>query len=117
MNPNNPDLIKYREAWAVHEALRKLGFTADQIFMHRNPSPDDTLLVVLRHQGKQLATTIGKVPDGWEDEWGEFVRYANDAANEAAMLEIYEASWVRQHYVPLLMALSTKGIRPPFDQE
>jgi hypothetical protein len=111
------DLPLYREAWAVHEALRKLGFASDQIFMHRNPAPDNMLLVVLRHQGKQLATTIGRVGDGWEAEWGDFVNYANDAANEPELLEIYEASWVRQQYVPLLLKLSEKGIKPPFDQE
>jgi hypothetical protein len=105
-----------REAWAVHEAFRRLGFPSGSIFMHRNPSPDENLCVVLRHCGKQFAVTVGKVNDDWEAEWECFGSGVNSGAfSETELYEIWDGSFVRNNAVSLLLGLRDKGIEPIAD--
>lgn len=104
------------EALAAHETLRKLGFTPDQIFMHHNPPPTLDIAVVLRHQGKQFAITVGGyAEDDWVDKWKELVALFNSKQiPEAEFQAFYDTSITGANHVSLLLALQQKGITPPY---
>jgi len=103
------------EALAAHETLRKLGFTPDQIFIHQNPPPLLDIAVVLRHQGKQFAITVGQyAAEDWLDKWKELVELFNSKRLPEADFEaFYESSITGTNHVSLLFALQQKGIVPP----
>jgi len=103
------------EALAAHETLRKLGFTPDQIFIHRNPPPELDIAVVLQHQGKQFAITVGQyAAETWLAKWTELVALFNAKRIPAAEFQrLYERSLTGRNHVPLLLALQEKGIKPP----
>lgn len=103
------------EALAAHETLRKLGFTPDQIFIHQNPPPLLDIAVVLRHQGKQFAVTVGQyAAEDWLDKWKELVALFNShQLPENEFQTFYENSLTGANHVSLLLALDQKGIRPP----
>lgn len=103
------------EALAAHETLRKLGFTPDQIFIHQNPPPMLDIAVVLRHQGKQFAITVGRyVADDWLAKWKELVELFNSRRlPEAEFQAFYNGSLTGSNHVSLLLALDRKGITPP----
>lgn len=103
------------EALAAHETLRKFGFTPDQIFIHQNPPPLLDIAVVLRHQGKQFAITVGRyAEDDWLDRWKELVELFNSRRlSEDEFEAFYDTSLTGAHHVQLLLALDQKGIRPP----
>jgi len=110
----------FLEALCVHEALRTLGFAADQIFLHRNPSPSYEVVVVLRHCGKQLATISGPYePDDWADQW----KRIGDDFNSGKIVEddfqdwYRNESWIFRNKAGLLLMLHSKGIEPPYSQE
>jgi hypothetical protein len=103
------------EALAAHEKLRKLGFTPDQIFIHQNPPPLLDIAVVLRHQGKQFAITVGQYAAAdWLEKWKELVELFNSKRlPESELNAFYESSITGSNHVSLLLALDQKGIRPP----
>jgi len=54
------------DAWTVHEALRKLGFSAEDIYLVPSvpidaPHTGEWLCVVLRAQGKEFVKPIGPI--------------------------------------------------------
>lgn len=107
----------YRECWAAHEILRNLGFAAQQIFVTRNPSPHNDLVVLLRHQGKQLAITCGVVDDDWERQWTEVAEASNRYHVDSKELEgEYMQSFAFKNKAQLLVVMLCKGIHPPYDQ-
>jgi len=106
----------YLEAWAMHEALRRLGFPAETIFLHKNPPPEgDLIVVVKRGQGsreKRLNITVGppREDEDWEAEWTAFGRSVNAREfTEDELQAVWEHSWVREHTVELVQALMAKG--------
>ena len=105
------------EALAAHETLRKLGFTPDQIFIHRNPAPHLDIAVVLRHLGKQFVITVGQyAAEDWLEKWSEVVNLYNSKQIPKSELDaFYETSITGSQHVTLLLALDRKGIRPPGD--
>lgn len=104
-----------KEALATHELLRRLGFSSDQIFMHRNPPPLEDIVVVLKHQGKQCAITLGKLVGPWEEDWSRLVElYNTHVITEAEFQAWYDQSWVRMHAPEILLVLGQKGITPPY---
>lgn len=109
----------YREAWATHMVLRNLGFTPDQLFVHRNETEDGgQMFVVLKHQGKQFSITVGQVGDDWIDRWTEVTADSNSRPHEDAELEReYLASYCWANKEQLLTALLLKGITPPYDKD
>jgi hypothetical protein len=113
MRPIAEYAAPFREGWAVHEAFRRLGFPPDSIHVHKNPSPDDNLCVVLRHIGKQFAVTVGKVTDDWEAEWTAFAQSVNSHGfTEAELYDVWDGSFVANNTVSLLLGLKAKGIEP-----
>lgn len=103
----------YREAYATHEAFRRLGFTPDQIFVHRNPAPLLDLMVVVVHHGAQFAVSVGRVEDDWKTQWGDMVELVRSDPDEAERMQIWESSRIASNTVGLLMSLAAKGIEPP----
>lgn len=105
----------FREALAVHECIRKLGFSSSQVFMHRNPPPRHDIVVVLKHRGKQLATTVGIYDkDDWQEQWTKLVHLFNgNQIGESEFWDWYEKSWVNQHKIEFLTVMESKGISPP----
>jgi hypothetical protein len=100
-----------REAWAMHEAFRKLGYPAGCIFVHRNP--DGELFVVLRHSCRQFAVSCGLAGDNWQSEWNGFAEAVNDHSfSDKDLEQIWESSWVRQNSVGMLLKMAEKGFEP-----
>jgi hypothetical protein len=112
-----------RECWAVHQALRSLGFSPDDIYVAlgadaRNPEFAAALFVVLKAQGKEFIVTLA----GYESEeraeamlgkWTEFVTlWKDEVFDDDVMGRIYEKSNVIQNKVEFVIALHNKGIRP-----
>jgi hypothetical protein len=109
-----------REALAVHEAFRKLGFTSDQIYIHRNPEPLSDIVVVIYQHGKSLATTLGRLEGeeaDWRGQWKELVERFNAGEIDTDFDAFYEQSYIRAHYVDLLFMLNAKGIEPPYNKD
>lgn len=104
-----------KEALATHECLRKLGFASEQIFMHQNPAPDSMIMVVLRHQGKQLALTMGPMAGPWEKKWTKLIDHFNaKEIDEEEFNRWYERSWAGTHQAQILVVMVSKGIQPPY---
>lgn len=106
----------YLEAWAAHEAFRRLGFPAGTIFVHKNPAPDHDLLVVILHgrgpEQKRFAVTAGPVPveDDWQKEWTEFGESVRSGVfTEEELQAVWEYSWVKANSVDLLKSMLAKG--------
>ena len=112
-----------KECWCVHQAMRQLGFAADDIYVAigkdaARPEVAVALFVVLRTQGKEFVVTL----DGYSSEeaaeealsqWTAFVSVANEGGFEQALLDdIYQASHIMQNKEQFVVALFGKGIRP-----
>lgn len=109
-----------REALAVHEAFRKLGFTPEQIYMHRNPKPHRDIVVVVIHLERQFAVTCGgqELNRKWKERWRELVeRYNRGDFSEDEFQAWYDRSFVGTRHVELLLGLAQKGIAPPLGKD
>jgi hypothetical protein len=99
----------YREALAVHEALRRLGFVAEEIFVAEGA---DGVHVVLRHAGKEFRVTLGPSSPPFEEfaqRWPRAVRDYN-AASDAALQALWEDSEVSLRLAHFVIAMEVKGI-------
>lgn len=112
-----------QECWCVYQALRKLGFSADNIYVlmaqnGRALHVPISLFVILRSQDKEFNIILCNYSSEDEaeevlEEWARFVTYANEGSFEQGILnEIYEASNIMKQKVMLIAALYKKGIRP-----
>ena len=121
----------FQHALGVHEGFRKLGFDADDIFVHLNP--DCSMLVVLKTQGKSFAVTVGFYPQeksppysrmsspkdnptfaAWSKDWTELATQVRDGkADESELTEIWKASMPYNHKMSFIEALLSKGIVIP----
>lgn len=108
-----------REALAMREALRRLGFSADDIYCLYQPHEID---IVLKTQGKEFVVSCG--PPGMLDQ--EFEKLWTRACNlwngtEPGMTKTsgeiiyHESEMMRGGYIGLQLigALQAKGIEPP----
>jgi len=107
----------YLEAYATHEAFRRLGFSSDQIFVHRNPAPLLDLMVVVRHHGTQFAVSVGRVEDDWQTRWGDMVALVRSDPGDHDLRHIWESSLISRHTVGLILDLEAKGIEPPLGKD
>lgn len=112
-----------RECWSVHQALRSLGFSANDIYINigrdlHHPEVEAVLFVVLKTQGRDFNVTVGAYFSEEEanaavKKWSEFVNLANGGAFEQSTLDgIYESSHVMKNKVEFIVALHNKGIKP-----
>lgn len=120
----------YREALALFEMLRRLGFSSEDIFFAaaRVVSREQDLTVdakriplqatiVLKTQGKTFTAPCGRV-SGTEDEiearWSEIARSVSSGALPTEEMKKLLDESVFFHYPALLMqAIFGKGIMPP----
>ena len=120
MNPFDLHAV-YREAWASFEALRRLGFASEDIFVQAGESLDAGLVqapsyqlgVILRAQHKEFIIDCGRIPeepDAIEATWQRFCKAINDReVSERDLQRVWETSHAREQVVGLLTALTAKG--------
>lgn len=103
--PKNPAI---REALAVHEALRKLQFTPDEIFVRWSP---EELHVVLKAQEKTFGIYVG-VSDLAEEEfraqWRDAVAWWN-TGNPKKLQRLWDSSHTAKNRMALTAALVDYG--------
>lgn len=104
------------EVWAIHQAFRKLGFSADNIFV-TNDGIDRArgivcVSVVLKTHGTLFCVTTDPVDDydQFRTEWLAFLETANTHMSELELARIWARSHVSKQTVALVHALMAKGI-------
>lgn len=109
------------EAWAVWEMLRRLGFSADDIFWeivpttNAVPGPGLALNVVLRAQGKVLTVTCShrltlEVGKALEEESREFQEgLVARKFDESVLFDKLHATTMWGNRAGLVIALRSKG--------
>lgn len=99
-----------REALAVHEALRRLHFTADEIFLKLSGR---NLYVLARRGDREFHTLVGEGFDATQDVLGAHWEHACNAWNvtmsEAERQAIYAGSEVCRQSVGFVAAVIAKG--------
>lgn len=111
-----------REALAVFETLRKIGFSSDDIFAGRDPSKG-SMFMQLKTQGLEFTITLdGPGNNGWSPEaltelWTAAGKAYNgngpDDFTDTERQDIWEHSGIRRNAIPLMYALVAKGIALP----
>ena len=107
--PDDFDIV-YREAWAIHQAYRRLGYPSENIALHQNP--DGVLCVILKHMTLQFAVTVGVVQPGWETTWSQFSEAVNNGTfTDDDLMRVWQDSVVCRNVnrVSLFDALKLKG--------
>jgi hypothetical protein len=115
------------ETLACHDALQRLGFAREDIYVLLSPvaNPQHALLsrglrlgdlivfVVLKAQDKEYSIGVGSIEEeGFEDLWAKSIVLWNDAT-QAARGELWERSEIRARVSELLMHLVERGFRFP----
>lgn len=107
----------FAQAYGTHECFRRCGFPAEEIFVHLNPSPDHSVLVILRMQGKEFLVTVGKFYDGVDDFAARWTAFCKDVHSgkipESELQEAYQVSVCCQQKVEFLRTMERKGIASP----
>jgi hypothetical protein len=104
-----------REALSVHQVLRRLGFSADDIYVAPGHTAADSLHVVLRTQGKQWAIALGpQTVDGpaMRDMWLRAIEYARTAP-EAELVAMFDGSVIQKQIALVAWSISQRGIELP----
>lgn len=107
------------ETWAAFEALRRLGFSSDDIFFHPaavDPvSKEEGMGVLLKAQGKQFAIFIGPhglPPQQLGNQWQEFVSELQRRENDE-LARRWTESKMSKASVDFIKALLDKGFYIP----
>lgn len=101
------------EAWACHEALRKLGFESKDIFLS---IVEDRVQMILRYKNLQVfGVPVGTLPadkrGAFLNDWGAFCKRANAADRfDPDLVRIYENSNVVAHATELVSRLVEAGV-------
>ena len=107
----------FREALGTHEAFRKLGFPAEDIYVHLNP--DRTMLVVLKTQNKDFTVTVGSFNKSvtyqkWKNSWTAVgLAVIERRVSEKVLDRIWRSCYVYRQKVEFLMGIYAKGITIP----
>ena len=98
------------EAWAVHEALRRLGFLPEEIFVSMD-NPEGFLFVVLIAQEKTFGINIGKPPFSEEEFFGLWEKFTHGLATfpDEFLQNAWDNSVIRTKTPEFVMALLQKG--------
>jgi hypothetical protein len=99
--------LAFREALAMHQMLRRLGFRADDIYVVRGRDGD--VFVQLRAQELKWHAYCGVVPspDTFEADWRAAADWWNEGGPNREAL--YAASAIARAQVPLVVALMRHG--------
>jgi hypothetical protein len=104
---------------AVHEGFARLGFKAEEVFIHRNP--DNEMMVILQTQGKEFAVSVGKIggtDESWADGWSDLVMAVRDGTVSDEMLRgWYESGVAYRHSFQFLAGILKKGIILPCSKD
>lgn len=117
------------ETLCCHEALRRCGFAADDIFVELarsgdasqalmdNDAPIGTLFVhvVLKAQCRQFVIAVGRwdgTDKAFAKGWSKAVAWFNSAA-QSEVRPIWDASTISHRLVKLVTALTIKGFTVP----
>lgn len=104
--------------WTIHEALRRLGFPADDIFVHADPF--GTVAVELRTQGKSFSIVVG--PSGltqaaFVSAWYDFaVALSSNKVSQEALAKHWDESRAK-HDASFVTALLAAGFTFPREGE
>lgn len=118
--------VHYRGALAIWEALRTLGFAADDIYVAHGRALlpvrpekiiDNVLTVLLKAQGKEFAATIGVIDAPWERVTGQWTKIC-EAVNagrvtDAELQRVMDEMMPPAVFVELVAALRRKGFVLP----
>ena len=102
------------EMLASHEALRKLGFEPDEIYVMLDSS--NTAVVTLKAQDLEFNITCGDFEgdaDEFSSQWSEAVGQWNKSMSTDTMNKIWKSSFVYANIAQLIMALKQKGFYVP----
>lgn len=110
------------KAWSYYEALRRLGFAADDIFAQAHQEPVAGVLmhmfaVGLYTQGNEFVVNCGAFVTEEEAqavcaEWGEFAGQLPDFS-EPELIEVFKASEPWRTSAQFVLALRLKGFVIP----
>jgi hypothetical protein len=113
----------WREVLACYEALRRVGFTPDDLFLSRSPDGRMGMLVqsanyllVANPPAADPFVFKTRTVDELEQEWTKLGALWN-AASQGEMAEIWESSSICHQGMALLMDLQRRGIMPPVAAE
>jgi hypothetical protein len=100
------------ETWACHEALRRAGFRADDIYIIANAN-DGEVYVQLQAQGKEFNLRVGPRGISIEDFQSKWSRWCVDIQTiaEDELQQMWESSLIRGRVVQLVADLTVKGFR------
>jgi hypothetical protein len=104
--------------WTIHEALRRLGFPADDIFVHADPF--GVVAVELRTQGKSFSIVVGQsglTQAGFVGAWYDFaVALGSNKVPQEILVTHWDESRAK-HDVSFVTALLTAGFTFPREDE
>ena len=102
--------IVIKEAICCHEALRRMGFRSEDIFVVDNMGE---IFVALKTQGKEFNIDIGTNPEkDIQPLWETATNLYNTSMDDEA-LELWNSSQMKQTFIALAQALKMKGIAIP----
>jgi hypothetical protein len=108
----------YREAWAFHEAYRRLGFPADVVFISTDGKDGHVQLnVCLCTHGQEVVATAGFLADtiaSVRATWTEVATaIADGRVSTAALLRMWTTSMANAQICAMPFVLLKKGIPMP----
>lgn len=116
-----------RNVLGTHEVFRKLGFSADDLYVSLNRTPEVPVtqvgvFVILKTQGREFSVTCGGWPMGKDDELQALWNRAVDAYNSGDLSDrdgqrILEESPAFRRAPELLLLLKDKGFQIPDAEE
>lgn len=112
----------WKEVMACFEALRRLGFSSDDLYMSRAPDGrlgmlvrSENYLLIANPPGENAFAFKGRPDDEIEKEWREAASLWNAAAadDKAEVRSLWESSSIYRQGVFLAMDLKRHGILIP----
>lgn len=107
-----------KEALAMHEAFRRMGFAAAEIFIAPGlGASGDEVLMVLKAQGLTYAVSCGSVAESEREVVAAWVvaaaKWDDKSLSDEWRLEIWAKSLARRDLVAMIGRMFGKGFRVP----
>jgi hypothetical protein len=115
-SPDYPPVIWF--VWTIHEALRRLGFISDDIFVHADPL--GTVAVELRTQNKSFSAVVGPsgmTQAGFVAAWYDFAtNLSSNKISQDDLVKRWDESRAK-HDPSFITALLNAGFTFPRENE
>lgn len=100
------------ELLALHETFRRLGFPADELFVHIYSGGH--VQFALKRNGEQFAVDVGRTenPEAVQKEWTEATEWWNTKATNGEMQSIYHFSKTKLDQPFIVTALTKRKFLP-----